>query len=410
METNPEKKVAARLGPLTAHVESFLESLPAIGYGPQGLIRHRRISHAFTGWVDAKRLSVGNLGEADVLAFLRRPPRRRVDCKERATLHKLFAHLRARGICSPPPSSPITPADDLTQRYVAFLRQDRGLAENSIAVYAPCARDFFAYCTSKTGRLALEALDANTVRAFLLGRIANRSTETSRLLSVALRSVLRFLFLRGETPRDLSSGVPMVRTYRHSGVPAFLSPEEVELVVATPDTSTVRGRRDAAILLLLARLGLRASEIVHLKLDDLHWRAGEIVIRGKGPQMDYVPLIADVGAAIARYLQNGRGPSVSRRVFLRLIPPRVGLARPCAIDHIVRLALRRAGVRPRPRRVAHLFRHSLATQMIRRGASIPEIAEVLRHRSQTTTSIYAKVSFEALRRVARPWPVAGGTQ
>jgi integrase/recombinase XerD len=399
METNPEKKVAVRLGPLTAHVESFLESLSAIGYGPQAMTRHRRIIYAFTRWVDAKDLSVGNLGEADVLAFLRRPPRRRVDSKERATLHKLFAHLRARGICSPPPSSPTTPADDLTQRYVAFLRQDRGLADNSIAVYAPCARDFFAYCTSKTGRLALEALDANTVRAFLLRRIANRSTETSRLLSVALRSVLRFLFLRGETPRNLSSAVP-----------ALLSPEEVELVVAMPDTSTVRGRRDAAILLLLARLGLRASEIVHLELDDLHWRAGEIVIRGKGAQMDHVPLVADVGAAIARYLQDGRGPSVSRRVFLRLIPPRVELARPCAIDHIVRLALRHAGVRPRPRRVAHLFRHSLATQMIRRGASIPEIAEVLRHRSQTTTTIYAKVSFEALRRVARPWPVAGGTQ
>jgi len=409
METNPGKK-AAGLGSLTAHVESFLESLPVIGYGPQAVTRHRWIIYTFTRWMDTKHLSVENLGEADVLAFLRRRPRRRVDFKERATLRKLFAYLCARGLCSPPPSSPTTPADDLTQRYVAFLRQDRGLAENSIAVYAPCARDFFAYCTSKADRLAMETLEANTVRAFLLRRIANRSTESSRLLSVALRSVLRFLFLRGETPRDLSSAVPMVRTYRHSGVPALLSPEEVERVVATPDTSTLRGRRDAAILLLLARLGLRASEIVHLELDDLRWRAGEIVIRGKGPQLDHVPLSTDVGAAIARYLQDGRGPSASRRVFLRLIPPRVGLARPCAIDHIVRLALRRAGVPPRPRRVAHLFRHSLATRMIRSGASIPEIAEVLRHRSQTTTTIYTKVSFEALRSVARPWPVAGGTQ
>lgn len=409
MEASPGKKAAARLGPLTAHVESFLGSLTAIGYGPQAVTRHRRIIHAFRRWIDAKRLSIEHLREADVLAFLRRRPRRRVDCKERATLHKFLAHLRARGVCSPP-SSPTTPADDLTQRYVAFLRQDRGLAENSIAVYAPCARDFFAYCTVKAGRLALEALDADTVRAFLLRRIANRSTESSRLLSVALRSVLRFLFLRGETPRDLSSAVPMVRVYRHSGVPAVLSPQEVERVVATPDTSTLRGRRDAAILLLLARLGLRASEIVHLELDDLRWRAGEIVIRGKGPQLDHIPLVADVGTAIARYLQDGRGPSVSRRVFLRLIPPCVGLARPCAIDHIVRLALRRAGVPPRPRRVAHLFRHSLATHMIRRNASIPEIAEVLRHRSQTTTTIYAKVSIEALRHVARPWPAAGGTQ
>jgi integrase/recombinase XerD len=144
-----------------------------------------------------------------------------------------------------------------------------------------------------------------------------------------------------------------------------------------------------------------------LELGDLRWRAREIVIHGKGPQRDHVPLLADVGDAIARYLQHGRGPSTSRRVFLRLIPPRVGLARPCAIDHIVRFAFHRAGVRPRPRRVAHLFRHSLATRMIRRGASMPEIAEVLRHRSQTTTAIYAKVSLEALRGVARPWPIMG---
>jgi site-specific recombinase XerD len=213
-------------------------------------------------------------------------------------------------------------------------------------------------------------LDADTIRTFLLERIANRSTESSCLLSVAVRSVLRFLFLRGETPRDLSPAVPMVRTYRQSTVPAVLSAEELQRVLATPDRSTIRGRRDAAILLLLARLGLRASEIVFLELDDLHWRASEIVIRGKGPQRDHVPLVAEVGDALARYLQHGRGPSPSRRVFLRVIPPRVGLARPCAIDHIVRCAFSRAGVRPRPRRVAHLFRHSLATRMIRRGASL----------------------------------------
>jgi site-specific recombinase XerD len=147
-----------------------------------------------------------------------------------------------------------------------------------------------------------------------------------------------------------------------------------------------------------------------LELPDVRWRVGEIVVRGKGPRRDHVPLLADVGEALARYLQEDRGTSPSRRVFLRLIPPRVGLTRPCAVDHIVRLALRRAGIGPHSRRVAHLFRHSLATRMICHGASMAEIAEVLRHRSQTTTAIYAKVSFEALRTVARPWPVIGGGQ
>ena len=304
----------------------------------------------------------------------------------------------------------MSPTDELAQQYVDYLRRARGLAENSVLVYAPCVRDFLAYRFAQTGSLALETLDAETIRAFLMERIAHRSTEPARLLAVALRSLLRFLFLRGEMPRDLSPAVPVVRTYSQSTVPALLSVEEVERVLSATDRSTTRGRRDYAILLLLARLGLRASEIVSLELGDLRWRSGELVVRGKGPRLDHVPLLADVGESVALYLQKDRGRSPSRRVFLRLIPPRVGLARPCSIDHIVRLALARAGVPPRHRRVAHLFRHSLATRMIRHGASIAEIAEVLRHRSQSTTAIYAKVSFEALRTAARPWPLAGGAR
>ena len=398
---------AVHLGPLAAHVDSVLDELRVAGYAPTAVTSRRGIINAFIRWIDVERLAVEELSEADLAAFLKRRSPRREDSKERAVLRRFLTHLREHGLCSLPAPRPVTPVEDITQRYVTFLRRDRGLAENSIAVYAPCARDFFAYRVKQVGQLALNGLDAEAVRTFLLERIANRSTESSRLVSVSIRSVLRFLFLRGETPRDLSSAVPMVRVYRQATVPAVLSAEEVERVLATPDPTTVPGCRDAAILLLLARLGLRASEIMGLELGDLRWRAGEIVIRGKGPQRDHVPLLADVGDAIARYLQHGRGPSTSRRVFLRVIPPRVGLARPCAIDHIVRLAFRRAGVRPRPRRVAHLFRHSLATRMIRRGASMPEIAEVLRHRSQTTTAIYAKVSIEALRGVARPWPVMG---
>ena len=162
-------------------------------------------------------------------------------------MHRFLPISALEVVCSPAPTSPVTPADAITHRYVTFLRRERGLAENSIAVYAPCARDFFTYRVAHSGDLALEALDAEMIRAFLLSRIANRSTESSRLLTVALRSVLRFLFLRGETPRDLSPAVPMVRTYRQASVPAILSPEEVERVVATADAWTARGLRDAAI-------------------------------------------------------------------------------------------------------------------------------------------------------------------
>ncbi len=403
-------EAAALLGPLEIHVQSFLDDLAGAGYAPPAVAHRRSIVMAFVRWTRAEPFAVQDLGETHLAAFVkRRPHTRDARHKELAALRRFLAHLRAQGTL-PAPARPASPADDVAQRYVAYLRTERGLAENSILVYAPCARAFLAHRVATAGRLALETLDAETIRVFLIERIAHRSSESARLLTIALRSLLRFCFLRGETARDLSTAVPMVRTYRQSGVPAVLSPDEVERVLAATDRSTTRGRRDYAILLLLARLGLRAGEIVSLDLSDVRWRAGEIVVRGKGPRRDHVPLLTDIGEAVVRYLREDRGTSASRRVFLRLIPPRVGLARPCAIDHIVRLALARAGVRPRPRRVAHLFRHSLATRMIRHGASIAEIAEVLRHRSQSTTAIYAKVSFEALRTVARPWPVLGGAQ
>lgn len=179
-------------------------------------------------------------------------------------------------------------------------------------------------------------------------------------------------------------------------------------MLTAADRSTPTGRRDYAILLLLARLGLRAGEIVSLELDDIRWRAGEIIVRGKGRIVDQLPLVRDCGEALAVYLREDRGISASQRIFLRIWAPRIGLTGPAAVGHIVRLALARAGVRRSGRGAAHLFRHGLATKMIRHGASMSEIAEILRHRSLTTTAIYAQVSLDALRAVARPWPVTGG--
>ena len=190
--------------------------------------------------------------------------------------------------------------------------------------------------------------------------------------------------------------------------PAFLSPDEVERVLSAGDRSTLSGHRDQTILLLLARLALRAGEIVSLELDDIRWRAGEIVVRGKCRTVDHLPLLSDIGEALASYLREDRGISTSRRVFLRMWAPRVGLTGPAAVGHIVRRALARAGVHRSGRGAAHLFRHVLATKMIRHGASMREISEVLRHSSQTTIAIYAQVSFEALRTVALAWPAVGG--
>ena len=408
--TTDVSEVHPFLDALHLHVDSFLDHLHTLGYAPQSVVDTRSIVVAFARWSESKRIVLDEITEEHLAAFAKRRAFRPRTPVELRALRKFLKHLRVeRGLPPQAGGGQLGPVDELTERYRGYLLADRGLAKNSALVYVPCVHHFLAYRFAKTGSLALETLDAETIRAFLVERIAPRSSESARLLSIALRSFLRFLFLRGETSRDLSPAVPMVRTYQQSGVPAVLSAEEIERVLAVTDRSTTRGRRDHAILLLLARLGLRAGEIASLELNDVDWRAAEIVVRGKGAQLDRVPLLADVGQAIASYLQD-RGASVSRRIFLRLIPPRVGLSGPAAIDHMVRLALTRASVRPVHRRVSHLFRHSLATRMIRHGASISEIAEVLRHRSQSTTAVYAKVSFDVLRTVARPWPTGGGAR
>jgi site-specific recombinase XerD len=277
-------------------------------------------------------------------------------------------------------------------------------------VYMSYVRDFLSALSSRKGSPDLSRLNAQWIQKFMLGRLRGRSSEWTRLLTVTLRSFLRFLFVRGETPIDLSFSVPMVRKWRQASVPQYLAPGEVARVLSATRRLTVRGRRDYAILLLLARLGVRANEVVLLELGDIRWRSGEMVVRGKGGVLNRLPLQSEVGKALAAYLRRGRPASPSRRVFLRLLQPYVGLTGPAAVGHVVRDALARAGIRRTSRGAAHIFRHSLATRMIRSGASLPEISEVLGHRSQGTTAIYAKVDFDALRTVARPWPRVGGVR
>jgi len=251
-----------------------------------------------------------------------------------------------------------------------------------------------------------EALDALVVRSHLLDGCRSRPASFVKLQAAALRSFLRFCFLDGTVARDLSRAVPPVSRWHAVAAAPVLTGDEVEQVLAAVDRTTARGRRDFAILLLLARLGLRASEVIALELDDIRWEAGEIVVRGKGRLRDRLPLLADVGEALAVYLREAHGPSGSRRVFLRRIAPRVGLTQPATVSKIAREALGRAGLLPQGRVGAHIFRHSLATVMIRHGASLPEISQVLRHRSPGTTQLYAKVDLDGLRSVALPWPGA----
>lgn len=392
------------------HIEAFLEQLRTARYAEGTLSKKRWVLTAFARWMKLQGIALVHLDESTIAAFVKRltdVPAARVKF-EMAVLRLLLAYLRGEAIVGLPEPNDESEIEHINGRYVDYLRQERGLAANSVLVYAPFVRDFLNSQDDGDGRVLPDAFDAMTIRDHLLARSNGRSGEYMRLMAAALRSFCHFLFLRGDTSRDLSDSVPTVSKWRQSSVPTFLTPEQEEAILASTDRSTPRGRRDYAILLLLARLGLRASEISSLELGDIRWHSAELVVHGKGQMVEHMPLLSDVGEALAIYLRDDRGTSTSRRVFLRMLAPRVGLTGPSAIGCIARLAFTRAGLHPACRGAAHLFRHGLATTMIRHGASMAEIAEVLRHRSQGSSAIYAKVAFEDLRGVARAWPTTGG--
>jgi site-specific recombinase XerD len=224
-----------------------------------------------------------------------------------------------------------------------------------------------------------------------------------------VRSFLRFLWQAGEISRDLAAAIPPFRRWRLVEVPKYLQAAEVTHLLASVDRTSASGRRNYAILLLLARLGLRAGEVVRLELDDLDWRTGELTVRGKGSVHARLPLPTDVGAALAAYLRTDRPACATRRVFICRKAPHRGLGHAATVSTLVHAALTRAGLTP-PSTGAHVLRHSLATDLLRRGSSLDDIGEVLRHRLRQTTEIYAKVDVDRLRTVAQPWPMPGGAR
>lgn len=389
------------------HVESFLNQLKESGYAACKLRDKYRIAKHFVTWTHTRGVPAREVTKSHVVEYLvlfEQLSKERLAFK-RALLLAFLKHLRKEGVAfCPKEPKETTPAKRIEQDYADYLRDERGLSFRSLLVYLPPVRTFLAAYRAESRGVFLCDLNADKVRAFLLGQLDDRAGESARLLTIALRSFLRFLFLRGVTQIDLSSTVTSIRKTRGAGVHAFLSPTEVERILSAPDLQTPVGRRDHAILLLLARFGLRAGEVVTLELDDICWRNGEIVIHGKGGKHSRLPLLKDVGTALALYIESGRGSSDCRQVFLRRFAPRVGFSGPAAVGHVVRRHMERAGVQRPSRVAAHLFRHTLATGMLHHGASLTEISEILRHRSLTTTEIYAKVAFERLREVARPWP------
>jgi len=296
----------------------------------------------------------------------------------------------------------LTPVERQTRDFETYLRNERVLAQATVASYVPFIRRFLTDRFGN-GRATLSRLCAGDVVRFVQRQAPRLHQKRAKLLTTALRSFLHYARYGGHISCDLAAAVPCVPNWSMASIPRAIPPEAVRQLLASIDRRTPVGRRDYAILLLLARLGLRASEVVSLELDDFDWAAGQLNVRGKGNQRAALPVSPEVGRAMAAYLRDGRPLSPSRRAFLQAKAPIRGFLGAVAIPSIVRRALERAGIKS-PTKGAHQFRHALATQMLRGGASLTEIGEVLRHRSPQTTTIYAKVDLDALRPLALPWP------
>jgi len=392
-------------GPLAPHIVSFLEWAIGQGYAPCSLRRRIRISVGFSRWLAEKSVRLHSVSSRHFDQYLRYRAQRQRICEGEATaLKQLLDFLRDRDVIPVEKirQRRLSPVEQHVHAFERYLREERVSATATIVNYVRFIRDFLKDCFG-SGPVRLSQLCAGDVVRFVQRQVPRLHLKTAKLLTTALRSFLRYTRYRGYVRLDLAAAVPVVANWSMPSIPRAIAPDQVRRLLAQINRRTAVGRRDYAILLLLARLGLRSSEVVFLELDDIDWKDGSLSVHSKGGRLVQLPLPKDVGGAIAAYLQHGRPHSTSRRVFLRAKAPIRGFQGPSTVGTIVRHALLRAGI-DAPTTGAHQFRHGLATEMLRHGASLSEIGELLGHRSPETTKIYTKVDLNALRTLALPWP------
>jgi site-specific recombinase XerD len=392
------------------HLDSFVASLSQLGYASETVRKRLRLLYTFDRWLGRRSLAPVDLHDAVVNRFLE--DRRGSGCLrygDAQAARDFLDHLRVKGVVrSPEPAAHESPVAILGQQYENYLKKERGLSPITIAHHWQFARRFIVERFGDSP-ICVRDLAPDDISRFLLRHARSGSPAMAKMMVTALRSFFRFLFLNGQTKSDLAGAVPSVPDWRLAQLPKYLTPEEVERVVHAYEQDSPAAPRNRAILLLLARLGLRAGEVISLELDDVDWRAGELKVRGKGGQHDRLPLPADVGLAIANYVRHHRPHCTTRRLFVLSKAPHREFAHSTSLSSIVRRAINRAGLHPHFKG-AHVLRHSLATGMLRSGASLDEIGEVLRHRASNTTAIYAKVDVRGLHSLALPWPTKEAVQ
>lgn len=392
-------------GPIAAHIESFAKSLNEQGYALTSVHRQVLLAACFSRWLKQEGVALPRITSDHPPRYLRYRARQvRPYLGDAAALNHLLDFLRKDGAIPAEKLSPhpVTPADRHTQAYEDYLREARGLARATIVNYVPFIRGFLKDRFGEDS-VTLSNLRATDIVRFVQRQALRLHLKRAKLLTTALRSFLRYLRYCGKTKLDLAAAVPVVANWSMSSIPRAIAADQVRRLLDSIDRRSATGRRDYAILLLLARLGLRSGEVTSLELDDIDWSAGHLSVHGKSGRRSELPLPSEVGKAIAAYLRRGRPASISRRVFLRAKAPIRGFRGSSGVGSIVRHRLQRAAI-DAPTYGAHQFRHGLATALLCQGASLGEIGELLGHHSPETTKIYTKVDLDALRTLALPWP------
>ncbi len=397
-----------RSGPHGQLVELYAACLVTDGLACQGTWRSLSLLGDLVSWVASSDSKLTDLDEGMVDRYLQhRSGKQSIQPGDRAALKRLLLVLREAGTIAPATLPLRTPHEQIFEAFSHYLRKERGLATKSIVRHLPFVRLFLRE-VCPAGASDLGRISQDDVTRYIERHARDWSAASGTAMCWALRSFLRYLHHKGLNPLALAGCVPSIRRWKLAGLPTYLSAAQVQTVLDGCDRATAVGRRDYAILIMLAKLGMRAGEVATLTLDDMDWRSGEMLIRAKGRQRARMPIPPDVGAAVVAYLRDGRPKSSCRRLFLRTLAPKVGFASGCAITMIAKAALERGGIRGYAHQGAHLFRHSLATELLRSGATLSQIGQLLRHKSHDTTRIYAKVDIKALRSMSLPWP--GGVQ
>jgi integrase/recombinase XerD len=388
-------------GPLEGYASGFVAELAGQGYRPPSATLQLRLIAQLSDWLAAEDYEISDLTLPVCERFI--AARRAGGSRNLFTvkaLAPLLGYLDDLGVSGPAPDPVLAPVEVLLQEYGCYLTGQRGLTRSTAQVYVRLVRPFLAMHYGPNGS-GLAGLSGADITGFVLASAPGRAVASAKLMVTALRSVLGFLHLEGRMPLPLADVVPSVASWRLAPLPKGLEPQAVDRLLGGCDRRTHIGRRDYAILLMLVRLGLRSGEVAALTLEDINWAAGELLVRGKGNHIQRLPLPVDVGGAIEGYLRRGRPATAQGRVvFVRHRAPHRQLTT-AGVGNIVGVVGRRAGL---GHVFAHQLRHTAATTMVRAGAPLSEVGQVLGHARPMTTAIYAKVDRDALRTLARPWP------